>query len=170
MTRTRTRKKGGEKVAALIPKKNDYRKIYKDYYGVEFGSDMVIHHIDFNHSNNNIDNLLLLPREIHCQYHTIMTHLGANGTGDIGKVLLQFDGKADKGTCFRTLSNVLDSARKWIAFKKFLDVHMPTAILFASATCDWVRICTDLYKIIPSGTKWAIHSGKLRIGRISYRW
>lgn len=154
----------------LSKRTGNYRQIYKDYYGLEFGSDMVIHHIDFNHSNNDINNLLLLPREIHCQYHTIMTHLGANGTGDIGKVLLKFDGQSDKSICFKTLSNVLTSAREWIAFKYFLDAHMPTAILFAASGCEWVKICTELYKVIPNKTEWHIHLGKLRIGRISYRW
>lgn len=148
---------------------NDYRWIYKDHYGVEFGWDLVIHHIDYNHSNNDINNLLLLPKVLHSQYHTVMANLGARGTGNIGKVLLQFDGLSNKSTCFNTLSNVLTAAREWIKFKGFLDTHMPTAILFASATCEWAKICTELYKAIPKGIKWDIRSGQLRIGCIANR-
>ena len=49
--------------------KVDYRQLYKDYYGIEFGRDMVVHHIDFDRTNNNIDNLLLLPAKLHAKYH-----------------------------------------------------------------------------------------------------
>lgn len=47
----------------------DYRKKYKRHYGIEFGSDYAIHHMDFNRSNNDIENLLLLPKELHNRYH-----------------------------------------------------------------------------------------------------
>ena len=44
---------------------NSYREKYKRYYGIEFGKDFVIHHIDFDRENNDISNLVLLPRELH---------------------------------------------------------------------------------------------------------
>lgn len=49
----------------------DYRKLYKSYYKIEFGSEFEIHHIDGNHSNNEIRNLLLLPQKLHDQLHWI---------------------------------------------------------------------------------------------------
>ncbi len=38
-------------------KLKDYRLKYKRYYGIDFGDNYVIHHIDLNHNNNNIKNL-----------------------------------------------------------------------------------------------------------------
>jgi hypothetical protein len=52
-----------------ISKLKDYRKKYKRYYGIEFGSDYAIHHLDFDRTNNSIENLLLLPSELHTRYH-----------------------------------------------------------------------------------------------------
>lgn len=49
----------------------DYRKYYKDYYGISFPETMHIHHIDGNRSNNNIENLVLLPSKVHQDYHLI---------------------------------------------------------------------------------------------------
>ena len=47
----------------------DYRQFYKERYKIEFGSDYDIHHIDLNHKNNSIDNLILLPKELHKELH-----------------------------------------------------------------------------------------------------
>lgn len=52
-----------------MSKKTDYRRFYKDYYGIDFGLDFDVHHIDFNRENNRIDNLILLPKEVHRTYH-----------------------------------------------------------------------------------------------------
>lgn len=47
----------------------NYRKIYADYYGIVLSPEYAIHHIDGNRSNNEINNLLLLPRKLHSKYH-----------------------------------------------------------------------------------------------------
>ena len=47
----------------------NYREIYKKHFGIDFGSEYAIHHIDGNRTNNNIDNLILLPLELHSKYH-----------------------------------------------------------------------------------------------------
>ena len=51
-----------------MARKTDYRKIYKDYYGIEFSSEYQIHHLDLDRTNNEIWNLLLLPKKLHQQY------------------------------------------------------------------------------------------------------
>lgn len=56
-------------------KTTNYRQYYKDYYGIEFGPDMVVHHIDFDRSNNDIRNLLLLPNRLHTKYHFVIQTL-----------------------------------------------------------------------------------------------
>lgn len=47
----------------------NYREKYKRYYGIDFGRDFEVHHIDLNHENNDINNLVLLPKELHHRYH-----------------------------------------------------------------------------------------------------
>ena len=34
----------------------NYRKLYKDYYGIDFDDYFEVHHIDRNRKNNKIDN------------------------------------------------------------------------------------------------------------------
>lgn len=53
----------------------NYRLKYKRYYGIDFDENYVIHHIDFNRQNNDISNLLLLPKELHQKYHLYLTGL-----------------------------------------------------------------------------------------------
>lgn len=50
--------------------KNNYRNYYKQYYNIEFGSEMDIHHIDKNRNNNDIRNLILFPGKFHNLYHS----------------------------------------------------------------------------------------------------
>lgn len=58
-----------------MPKGVNYRKIYKDHYNIDFNSEYVIHHIDFDRNNNDISNLLLLPKELHRRYHELLQAL-----------------------------------------------------------------------------------------------
>lgn len=51
------------------PTKNNYRQYYKEYYGINFGDNYAVHHIDGNRNNNNIENLLLLPKSLHSNFH-----------------------------------------------------------------------------------------------------
>lgn len=52
-----------------------YRHIYKRYYQIDFNDDFVVHHIDLNRQNNDIKNLLLLPKTLHQHYHLILNSL-----------------------------------------------------------------------------------------------
>lgn len=60
-------------VKQIVKTKTDfnYRKYYKDYYGIKFGRPLDVHHIDGNRGNNNIDNLLLIPSKSHQALHKI---------------------------------------------------------------------------------------------------
>jgi hypothetical protein len=60
---------------------SNYRKIYEKHYGPipkdRFGRSYEIHHIDGNHSNNNINNLKLVTIEEHYQIHYEQKDYGA---------------------------------------------------------------------------------------------
>ena len=47
----------------------DYRQLYKDHYGIDFPSTMEVHHINGCRQDNAIENLLLLPKEVHNKIH-----------------------------------------------------------------------------------------------------
>lgn len=52
----------------------DYRKIYADYYSIKWEtSEFEIHHIDRNRENNDVHNLVLLPKKLHKDYHRILS-------------------------------------------------------------------------------------------------
>ena len=99
---------------------NDYLSKYKAYYGIEFDSSFVIHHIDFDHSNNDIDNLILLPRKLHSHYHAIVSALQdfENPRTD-GLVSLKITNQAiffNRGKLFE-LSKVFTELENWEVLK-----------------------------------------------------
>lgn len=61
-----------------MSKKVNARQYYKDYFGIDFGDEYVIHHMDCNSENNDISNLLLMPKKLHSKYNMIISGLGAN--------------------------------------------------------------------------------------------
>ena len=52
----------------------DYRKIYADYFGIKWDRKIFeVHHLDRNRENNDINNLVLLPKKLHKEYHKIIS-------------------------------------------------------------------------------------------------
>lgn len=45
-----------------------YKHIYNELFDIDV-EDLEVHHIDNNHDNNKIENLLLIPSELHSLYH-----------------------------------------------------------------------------------------------------
>jgi len=100
----------------------DYRQYYKDYYGIEFDENMVIHHIDFDRSNNNIDNLLMMPKELHAKYHWNVSALGGARTG-----IINGDARITGNLCceasrFRGLADALEEIMDWMRVKTQMDM------------------------------------------------
>lgn len=107
-----------------INKLKDYRLKYKRYFNIDFSNNYVIHHIDLNHNNNDINNLLLLPKKLHSSYHfhvEIMksvkmplkiTGNGCNNQNYYLNILCDF-------------LNVLKECNKWFDFKMYLEGIMP---------------------------------------------
>lgn len=48
----------------------DYKKIYAEHYGITWDRQKFeVHHIDGNRENNDVRNLLLLPKKLHQRWH-----------------------------------------------------------------------------------------------------
>lgn len=109
----------------------NYRQLFKKYYGLEFGNNYQIHHIDFNHENDDISNLLLLPRWIHKEYHEAIKDLPRlTNYPLVGTISLRPIGWANADTnyereCIRRFWKALDACRDWVDYKRYLDGEIP---------------------------------------------
>lgn len=103
----------------------DYRQLYKDHYGIDFGREMVVHHIDFDRTNNDISNLLLLPNKIHAKYHAAFKMLaGINMTRSINDEirLTDINVPLHYSQSLRNMADALDDVFPWIRMKFDFDV------------------------------------------------
>lgn len=47
----------------------DYRRLYEQHLGMLLPKEMHVHHIDHNKLNNNTENLVAIPFDLHGRYH-----------------------------------------------------------------------------------------------------
>ena len=104
-------------------KKFDYRKYYKDYFVIDFDDDMVVHHIDFDRRNNTIDNLLLMPKQLHAKYHFAVCNLGGTSKGIFdGNIRVPNKAGTHKAWMFKMLADSLMEIEKWSYLKDQLEI------------------------------------------------
>ena len=109
-----------------INKLKNYREKYKRYYKIDFDNSYAIHHIDFNRKNNDIKNLLLLPKNLHHKYHYYLTKLfpfdWKQGSVNINIKIEQFAPLKYVNTQeLLEFINILLECKKWISYKERLD-------------------------------------------------
>lgn len=46
-----------------------YRQDYEKYYKIKLDNNWDVHHIDYNHNNNDVNNLVALPNHLHQKLH-----------------------------------------------------------------------------------------------------
>lgn len=107
----------------------NYRKKYKQHYGIDFSSDYVVHHIDLDRSNNEIKNLLLLPKKLHARYHFCLSSMRAHGgsgykfTVDGSIKPMAFE--SWYLNTFDMFAETLIECAKWYDYKLYLDGYIP---------------------------------------------
>ena len=105
-------------------KLKNYRLKYKRHYHIDFDSGYDIHHIDGNHENNDIDNLLLLPKELHARYHMLINELGGCDAGGNIKFNVRVNMLvSNNGQLLEKLGATLRAINKWALYKIQLDMH-----------------------------------------------
>ena len=109
----------------------NYRDKYKRRFGIDFGPDMAVHHIDFDRSNNDISNLILLPSKLHAKYHWHVSALDNDGHGLISFLAHPLPAGDD---CFplcslRGLTEALNQMAPWVRLKMQLEM-VPPEIFF----------------------------------------
>lgn len=83
------------------------------YTNTEIPNDFIIHHIDLNKKNNNIENLILLPTKLHSKYHMCIQQFQETPI----KINRE---NADNYSALIKLSEVMKECRYWIEYKMSL--------------------------------------------------
>ena len=103
-----------------IDKIKNYRLKYKRYFGIDFGTDYEIHHIDFNRENNDISNLILLPKELHKKYHFYINQM-SNPNDENGFIDFRLSNTTVtdfSAGYLHTLADVMNECSKWAQWKR----------------------------------------------------
>lgn len=108
----------------------NYRQLYKERYSIDFGGDYDIHHIDFNHSNNDISNLLLLPHDLHVKYHNLVNYYSNSKQKIISPLITGNEVNANTYLMdlLEDLIRTITECNKWYDYKLYLDGKLPTNI------------------------------------------
>ena len=99
----------------------NYRQYYKDYYGIQFGDDYEVHHINLNRDCNEIWNLLLLPKELHRDYHSLLNEIATfcSSAEDVqSRLLLTKRNIAPAYSLSFDMAAILEEADYWVSLKK----------------------------------------------------
>ena len=108
--------------------KVDYRKKFKEYYRIEFSNDFHVHHIDLDRTNNDIENLMILPKKLHSSYHFLL------GARDGNKLKRTINTKIHSSVInsdsydlmqAKKLLEVLMECNKWYDYKLYLNGEIP---------------------------------------------
>lgn len=96
-----------------------YRTFYSTATGIVVPKDFEVHHIDFNRENNDINNLVALPKKLHNQYHFFMPQTNTISL----KLCHDFNGSYANNYNINQLISFLITYReclKWINFRNYL--------------------------------------------------
>lgn len=109
-----------------ISKIKDYRREFKKYYNLELSEEYDIHHIDLNHENNDMNNLMILPKILHIKYHSLLNDLRISKPIKTITLDLKIHGNQINLNSYnlqiiKDLISVLDECAKWYDYKLYLD-------------------------------------------------
>ena len=104
------------------------RRIYCNHYQVEDDRSFDIHHIDFNHENDDISNLVMIPRELHRKYHEIINELGGIHKGGVVHVDAMLHTGVSNSHCelIVELGETIRELNKYMLSKAVKDAQMST--------------------------------------------
>lgn len=113
-----------------LNKLKDYRRKFKRYYGIDFSTEYVVHHIDFDRSNNDMSNLMLLPRKLHSRYHFCVSAMRAIGDGDgpnftVDARIMSANREGWYLSTLDQFSEVMMECAVWMDYKMYLDGLIP---------------------------------------------
>lgn len=97
----------------------NYRKFYEDAFGIKIPKDYDVHHLDFNRHNNDLCNLLLIPKTLHAALHKFERNKGliierSNGRFSFAS---QLDA-AITADAFSEYANIAFAMQEWLYMKE----------------------------------------------------
>lgn len=104
-----------------------FRKYIKQYYNIDFNFEYAVHHIDFNHNNNDIQNLMVMPKTLHDKYHRIVNQFGTN-INNVNSIMLNIEFGDHITQIIQIMSEVVETLKeceKWYNYKLYLDGLAP---------------------------------------------
>jgi hypothetical protein len=103
----------------------NYKKIYEKYCNIKIPKGYDIHHIDCDHNNNDINNLVMLPKKLHNEYHRLYNCVPSviNST----KTISIYNRMANKYIIYtlKDFDEILDECNKWLDYREYLLGNMP---------------------------------------------
>lgn len=107
----------------------NYIKFYETETGKRVPMGFDVHHIDQNRLNNEIKNLVALPKELHQSYHKNIFSSFKGDTGIINNLKGSFErGTAYNGNILGTLTefvSIFNECKKYIDYRDFLLGEIP---------------------------------------------
>lgn len=107
----------------MSKKRSNYkaRKIYKEFLGKDIPKGMDIHHIDEDPTNDDLSNLLMLPKELHGRYHQWKRYFDAMMDSKNDGLLLSRNQM--NFTVMAEFGKVCEECLYWIAYKTIWESH-----------------------------------------------
>ena len=105
----------------------NYKKYFEKYCNIKVPVNYEIHHIDLNHKNNDISNLMILPKELHRKYHKIYKEYFTHHNNIYSFIITGNKIGTESGSLYmlHQLIEVVEECNKWYDFTLYLKGQMP---------------------------------------------
>lgn len=120
-----------------------YRYAYEKRYGIKIPKGFEIHHIDWNHENNEMGNLLLIPKELHEWLHYYANMILSKGATP--EEIVKFKTIKNRMLTQETArymdnyADIYDGLLDWVEKKEIEDYYIFTNNRGADAPYDMFR-------------------------------
>lgn len=120
----------------MAKKNTDYVKYYENFFGIKWDRKKYeVHHIDHNRENNDISNLILLPKKVHRNLHTSQSfYLAFDKDLSLAELMRKIE-KANAfgvpdftGEAFIDFIKASEEMKEWgrLKYIKYLNAIVPT--------------------------------------------
>lgn len=100
-----------------------YRSTYEKAIHKKIPKGYEIHHIDMNRNHNYIDNLVMLPKKLHQDYHRTLEHLTHFNSIEVKMKSVVESGNGTNEAMLEAITefvNVWSECNKWVDYKYYM--------------------------------------------------